>query len=155
MLTREFVEEVEQVIFKDYELSDKKKKIYKKIVKLLAESSTCDRAKVGCLILKEGRIVATGYNGSLPGYEHCDKVGHLMHEGHCVRTVHAEQNALMFMSKHGISSKGCDMIVTHMPCIVCMKLIVQSGIKRVYHIEDYRNNPIMNNFNGKIELEKI
>lgn len=127
-------------------LSKKKINIYKRIVKILAESSTCDRAKVGCLILKDNRIVATGYNGSLPGTDKCDNVGHLIIEGHCIRTVHAEQNALMFLAKHGISSSGCVAFVTHLPCPICAKLFVQAGINKVYYIEDYKkeNNPFLN-----------
>lgn len=118
-------------------------KIYSEIATILANSSTCDRAKVGAVILKNGRIVSTGYNGSLPGEPHCDNAGHLMHEGHCIRTVHAEQNAICNAAKNGITLKDCEIFVTHSPCPTCTKLIIQSGIKKVYFLTPYKfeDNP--------------
>lgn len=134
-------------------LSERKIEIYKKIVSILAESSTCDRAKVGCLILKDNRIISTGYNGSLPGDAHCTEDDHILIDGHCVATVHAEQNALSFMARNGIPSEGCELFCTHLPCMICTKLIIQSGIKKVYYIHDYKNQD--NLFLRKLKLVKI
>ena len=126
-------------------LSKRRTETYKKIVEILGEASSCNRARVGCLILKEGRIISTGYNGSLPGAPECDSEGHLMVDGHCIRTIHAEQNALMFLAKQGISSSGCVAFVTHLPCPSCTKLLIQAGIEDVYYINDYKisENPFL------------
>lgn len=128
-------------------------KIYAEIVKMLAAQSTCTRAEVGALMLKDSRIVSTGYNGSTPGQPHCKDEGCLVIEGHCVRTVHAEQNALLFCAKEGISTKGCEMFVTHSPCPICTKLLVQAGIKKVYYVKAYRIDE--NPFKDLIDMEEI
>jgi len=133
--------------------SEKDKKTYKEMVKILAERSTCDRARVGCLLIKNGRIISSGFNGSLPKEPHCDDEGHLIKEGHCIRTIHAEQNALMNCCKQGISTQDCVCIVTHIPCQICTKLLIQAGIKTIYYIEDYRNGE--NNFIHLIQCEKL
>lgn len=132
-------------------------RMYTKIIQLLAESSTCDRARVGALLLKHNRIVATGYNGSLPGESHCDDEGHLIVEGHCIRTIHAEANIICFCAKHGIKTNNCVLYVTHLPCQNCTKLLLQAGIKKIYYLNEYRiqDNPFMKNINiEKIEVKK-
>lgn len=130
-----------------------KHNIYKEIVEILAKQSTCDRAHVGALLLKNGRIVATGYNGSLPKAPHCNDVGHFLVDDHCIRTVHAEQNVLCFCAKEGISTNGCELYVTHLPCPICTKLLVQAGITKVYYVNDYKvgENPFIN----FLDTEKI
>lgn len=128
-------------------------KLFMKIAYLFGEKSTCDRANVGCVIVKDGRIISTGFNGSLAKQPHCDDVGHLLEEGHCVRTIHAEQNALMFCAKKGIAVDGAEAYVTHFPCIHCLKLLIQAGIKKVYYSEAYRMKE--NHFKGLIAIEKI
>lgn len=119
----------------------KHKELYTEIVKMLAQSSKDPRLKVGAILLKDGRIVATGYNGQLRGHPHKP----LMIGGHDISTVHAEMNVISFCSKNGISTDGCEMITTHSPCQICTKLIVQAGIKKVYYIEPYRieENPFI------------
>lgn len=128
-------------------------KLFMKIAYLFGEKSTCDRAKVGCVIVKDGRIISTGFNGSLSKHPHCDDVGHLLVEGHCIRTIHAEQNALMFCARKGISVEGAEAYITHNPCVHCLKLLIQAGIKKVYYSERYRieENP----FNSAIAMEQI
>ena len=148
--------------------------IHADILRNLANASTCDRAKVGCIILKDNRIVSTGYNGSLPGHEHCSskkketfeknpggglsyKVmvddNHLLVEGHCIRTVHAEQNAICNAAKNGVSLEGCTLMVTHSPCPVCTKLIIMAGIKKVYYLKPYRLDE--NPFKDSIPMEEV
>lgn len=106
------------------------------IASLFAEKSTCDRAKVGCVIIKNGRIISSGYNGSISGAEHCDDAGHLLVNDHCLRTIHAEQNALMHAARHGIAVDGCVIYTTHFPCHACLKLLIQAGIDKIYYLND-------------------
>lgn len=105
----------------------------------IAEMATCDRKHVGAIIVKDKRILSTGYNGSIIGAEHCDDVGHDMEDGHCIRTVHAEANAILQAAKYGIPIVGADIYVTASPCWDCFKLIANVGIKKIYYGEFYRN----------------
>jgi len=103
----------------------------------VAKRSTCDRAHVGAIIVKDKRILTTGYNGAPRGLPHCDEVGHLMVEGHCMRTLHAEQNAIIQAALHGVEVRGGTMYVTHQPCLSCAKMIINAGIERVVYAGDY------------------
>jgi dCMP deaminase len=104
----------------------------------VAERSTCDRAHVGCVLVKDNRILSTGYNGSISGHPHCDEVGHLYNEeGRCIRTIHAEQNALLLALG---DVRGATAYVTHEPCETCTKLLNQAGIKRVVYAKSYKND---------------
>jgi len=107
---------------------------------LLALRSTCTRLMVGATIVRDKRIIAGGYNGSVSGSVHCIDEGCHIVDGHCVRTVHAEANALLQCAKFGVATEGAHIYVTHFPCLQCTKLIIQSGIKHVYYAEDYRND---------------
>lgn len=109
---------------------------------LVASRSSCDRAAVGAVVVLNKTCIATGYNGSVAGLTNCDESGHLLEEGHCVRTVHAEMNALLQCARHGRGTDGATIYVTHYPCLNCMKSILQAGIKRIVYLNDYRNNPI-------------
>lgn len=109
---------------------------------LVASRSSCDRAAVGAVVVLNKTCIATGYNGSVAGLTNCDESGHLLEEGHCVRTVHAEMNALLQCTRHGRATDGATIYVTHYPCLNCMKSILQAGIKRIVYLNDYRNNPI-------------
>lgn len=113
-------------------------KYFMDIAYKVAERSTCDRLHVGAVIVKERNILSTGYNGSMVGWEHCDDVGHLMENNHCIRTVHAEQNAIVQAAKHGTAIEGATMYVTASPCWNCFKLIVNAGIVEVYCGEMYK-----------------
>ncbi|MFA5543531.1 MAG: dCMP deaminase family protein [Bacilli bacterium] len=109
------------------------------IAKLISQRGTCNRAKVGCVIVKEGRIVSTGYVGSPSGLPHCIDDGCIIGEdGGCVRTVHAEAGAIAFAAKAGISLQESIMYVTLSPCLSCSKLIINAGIRRVIFLEQYR-----------------
>lgn len=108
---------------------------------LLALRSTCTRLAVGATIVREKRIIAGGYNGSISGDEHCIEKGCYVVDNHCVRTVHAETNALLQCAKYGTPANGADLYVTHFPCLPCTKTIIQAGIQNVYYATDYKNNP--------------
>lgn len=108
---------------------------------LLALRSTCARLAVGATIVREKRIIAGGYNGSISGDEHCIEQGCYVVDNHCVRTVHAETNALLQCAKYGTPANGADLYVTHFPCLPCTKTIIQAGLKNVYYAKDYKNNP--------------
>ena len=109
------------------------------ITEMVASRSTCDRAFVGCVLVnKDHRIVSTGYNGSVAGNPHCSEVGHTMRDGHCIATIHAEMNALLYCAKEGIPVKGCTAYVTHFPCLNCSKALIQAGIEKIYYKNAYR-----------------
>lgn len=106
----------------------------------VGKRATCDRGRSGCIIVNEKQIVCTGYVGSPPGLPHCDDVGHLMKQvidddgtsrQHCVRTIHAEQNAICQAARYGISLQGCTLYCKMEPCRVCAMLIISVGIKKV------------------------
>lgn len=108
--------------------------------RLLAERSSCDRANVGAVIVNsDNRIIATGYNGSVgKKTPHCDEVGHVMRDGHCIATLHAEINCIAYCAKEGIPLKDSKIYVTHFPCLNCTKALIQSGIRTIYYMDDYR-----------------
>lgn len=104
----------------------------------LASRSTCSRAQVGTLLVKDKRIIASGYNGSVHGEEHCDDVGHLMVDNHCIRTVHSEVNAVTQCAKFGVETKDSTVYVTHFPCLNCTKTLIQAGVSEIFYLNDYR-----------------
>jgi dCMP deaminase len=111
---------------------------FMKIAAAVSERSTCDRALVGCVLVLDKRILTTGFNGSPAGQEHCDEVGHLMVDEHCVRTIHAETNAIIQAALHGVSTRGATCYVTHFPCINCTKALINAGIARIVYDQAYR-----------------
>jgi dCMP deaminase len=110
------------------------------IASTVATRSTCDRAAVGAVLVREKRILTTGFNGSPAGLPHCDEVGHLMVDGHCVRTTHAEANAIIQAALHGISSNGAICYVTHLPCLTCTKMLINAGISQIVYQTTYRTD---------------
>lgn len=125
-------------------------KYFISIAKTVATRSTCIRKHVGAVIVKDKNILATGYNGSICRLPHCDDVGHMMSDGHCVRTVHAEVNAIIQAAKNGTSINGAVIYVTASPCWECFKCIANAGIKEVYFSEFYRDKRI---FEAALELD--
>ena len=123
------------------------------IAKEVATRSTCNRKHVGAVIVRNKTILATGYNGSISGLGHCDEEGHDMVNGHCVRTIHAEANAIVQSARNGVSIDESEIYVTASPCYDCFKLIANAGIKKVFFGEFYRDERI-NKFakSAKIEL---
>ncbi|MCD6255184.1 MAG: cytidine/deoxycytidylate deaminase family protein [Deltaproteobacteria bacterium] len=115
------------------------------IARLVAERSTCLRRKVGAILVKEKRILTTGYNGAPSGLAHCldigclrEKMGILPGERHeLCRGLHAEQNAIIQAAYHGISIKGATLYCTHHPCIICTKMLINAGIKTIYYEMGY------------------
>jgi dCMP deaminase len=113
---------------------------FSKMVDAVAQRATCDRGRAGCVIVKDKQILVTGYVGSPKGLPHCDDEGHLLkktiHEDgritqHCVRTVHAEQNAITQAARRGIALEGATLYVRMTPCRTCTMLIINTGIERV------------------------
>lgn len=115
---------------------------FMKIARQVATRSTCDRKHVGAVIVRDKNILSTGYNGSIAGMPHCDDVGHMMEDGHCVATIHAEANAILQAAKHGVRIEGADIYITASPCWNCFKLIANSGIRKIYFDEFYRDERI-------------
>jgi dCMP deaminase len=109
------------------------------MTRIVATRSSCDRLSVGAILVKQNRIIATGYNGAPSGRPNCLEVGHLLEEGHCVRTIHAEHNAILQVAVlQGSSTEGGTLYATYNPCIHCAKYIVTAGIKRVVVGKIYR-----------------
>lgn len=127
--------------------------IYKRIILELSQTSTCDRAQVGAILTIDDRIVASGYNGSIYGDVHCNVEGHLMVDGHCIRTIHAENNVIAFCAKRGIPTAGASLMTSRFPCQICTKLLRQSGVVDIYYVEDYRNSD--NPFQDKVRMIKV
>lgn len=114
------------------------------LVKTISMRATCNRLYAGAVLVKENLIIGTGYNGAPPGLPHCDEVGHLLEEGHCVRTVHAEHNALLQAAKTGgVSTEGSTLYTKYSPCIHCTKYIISCGVKRIVVGKVYRNESVI------------
>jgi dCMP deaminase len=112
------------------------------IAREVATRSTCDRKHVGAVIVRDKMILTTGYNGSIRGLPHCDDEGHMMEDGHCVRTVHAEANAIAQAARNGVRLDGGGIYVSASPCFGCFKLIANSGLSRIVFGEFYRDERI-------------
>jgi dCMP deaminase len=135
------------------------------IARLVAERSTCNRAKIGAVIVRDRNIIATGYNGSPAGLPHCTEVGCLIYvsrnpngeeEENCFRTIHAEVNAIAQAAKHGISIEGSDIYITASPCIHCLKVLINVGIRRIYYGKPYKLHTIQDMLNTSgVELIQV
>jgi dCMP deaminase len=112
------------------------------IARVVASRSTCERKFVGAVIVRDRTILSTGYNGSIRGMPHCTDVGHMMVEGHCVATIHAEVNAIIQAAKNGVAIEGAAIYVTASPCWNCFKAIANAGMKRIIYGEFYRDERI-------------
>lgn len=126
---------------------------FMKIAFAVSERSTCDRAFVGSVLVLEKRILTTGFNGSPSGQPHCEEIGHLMVDGHCVRTIHAETNAIIQAALHGVSTRGAACYVTHFPCINCTKALINAGITRLVYSSAYRIDENAVNFLKAADIE--
>lgn len=135
------------------------------IMDTVAKRATCDRGRSGCVIVKDKRVVSTGYVGSPPGLPHCDEAGHEMHtvinddgsqSEHCIRTTHAEQNAIVQAARFGTALDGSTLYCRMTPCYVCAKLTITAGIKRVVAESDYhaskRSKEIFKKAGVKLEI---
>ena len=120
----------------------------------VAARSTCDRKHVGAVIVRKKTILSTGYNGSTKGLPHCDDIGHDMFEGHCIRTTHAEANAIVQAARNGVAINKSEIYVTASPCYSCFKLIANSGIVKIFFKEFYRDERI-NTIAKKANIELV
>ncbi|RJR30339.1 MAG: cytidine deaminase [Desulfobacteraceae bacterium] len=117
------------------------------ITKLVAKRSTCLRRSVGAILVKEKRILATGYNGAPAGLRHCEEVGCLRENSsipsgtrhELCRGLHAEQNAIIQAAYHGISISGAVLFCTNKPCIICSKMLINAGIQEIYFLDGYED----------------
>lgn len=127
------------------------------LARAAALRSTCDRAQVGSTIVKDNQILSTGYNGSPAGQPHCSDVGHLMEDGHCIRTIHGEMNAVLMAARHGVSITKAKIYVTHFPCYHCLKSLINAGITEINYSEGYRITKLQLDLakGAKIKLKKI
>jgi dCMP deaminase len=112
------------------------------IAREVSTRSTCDRKHVGAVIVRDKTILSTGYNGSIRGLPHCDDVGHMMENDHCVATIHAEANAILQAARNGVRIQDATIYTTASPCWPCFKLIANSGLTRIAYREFYRDERI-------------
>ena len=134
------------------------------IAQAVGTRGTCDRGRNGAVIVKNKRIVTTGYVGAPRGLEHCDEAGHLMHDvinpdgkitKHCIRTAHAEQNAIVRAALHGVSTDGATLYVKFEPCFTCAKMIINAGIKRVVCQKKYHAAELTRDFFKEAGVEIV
>jgi dCMP deaminase len=134
------------------------------IVRVVATRATCDRGRNGAVIVRNRRILTTGYVGSPMHLKHCDEVGHLMHEvveengrmsKHCIRTVHAEQNAIVQAALHGISIDGATIYIKFEPCFTCAKMIINAGIKKLVCERRYHAGELSRQFLSEAGVELV
>ena len=121
---------------------------FSKIVIATSERSPCERLQVGCLLVKDNRIVSQGYNGFLPGCPHES----IVRDNHEQATLHAEQNALMDCAKRGVSCDKCTAYITHYPCIICTRLLLEGGIKKIKYVNDYKNDELVKKFTDQCNV---
>jgi len=110
-----------------------------KLAMLVAERSTCPRMHCGCVLVRDRQILSTGYNGSIPGDKHCEDDGCKVVDNHCIRTIHAEMNAILQCSSHGVNTKNATAYITNMPCTNCAKALIAAGIKEIVIFSDYHD----------------
>ena len=115
---------------------------YKEITLVTKKRSPCKRLQVGCVLVKDNRIVSQGYNGFLPSAPHKS----IVRDNREQATVHAEQNAIADCAKRGVSCNGCTAYITHYPCIICTRIMLASGIKHIKYINDYKNDILVKVF---------
>jgi len=128
----------------------------------VSKRATCDRGRSGCVIVRDRRILVTGYVGSPAGFPHCDEVGHeikrtVEEDGsvseHCVRTVHAEQNAICQAAKLGVSIEGSTVYCRMTPCRTCAMLLINCGVKRIYCERKYQSGEESEKMLKKVGIE--
>ena len=135
------------------------------ITRQAAERSTCLRAKVGAVIVRDRSILATGYNGSPAGLPHCTELGCLVYESrtpdgeieqNCYRTIHAEINAITQAARNGSAIRDADIYVTHTPCIHCLKVLINTGIRTVHYEKEYKLHTVADLLNrARIKLVQV
>jgi len=124
---------------------------FKQITIATKERSPCERLQVGCIIVKNNRIVSQGYNGFLPGCPHTS----IVRDNHEQATIHAEQNAIADCAKRGVSCNGSTIYITHFPCVICMRLICATGINVIKYIDNYHNDDLVHIFSTMMNIPII
>ena len=132
------------------------------ITKMVAKRSTCLRREVGAIMVKDKRILATGYNGVPVGLKHCEEVGCLRENAsipsgirhELCRGIHAEQNVIIQAACHGIPTKAAILYCTNKPCVICSKMIINAGIKKIYYAEGY-DDPLSDQMFEEAGLEIV
>lgn len=122
---------------------------FAEICSVTAKRSPCHRLQVGCLLVKDNRIISQGYNGFLPGARH----NSVVRDGHEQATVHAEQNAITDCAKRGVSCNGAIAYVTHYPCIICCRLLLAAGISKIYYINEYKIDSLVKQFCDELGVD--
>lgn len=110
------------------------------MARLAATRATCPRLQVGCVLVRDKKMLVTGYNGACKGQPHCIDVGCMLIDGHCLRSVHAEANAIIQAALHGVTTANSTAYVTHHPCVHCEKMLINAGVVRVVYLNEYRDN---------------
>jgi dCMP deaminase len=118
---------------------------------LISNRSSCERLQVGCVLVKDTRVISVGYNGFISGYPH----NSIVINNHEQATVHAEQNCITDCAKRGINVEGATAYITHYPCINCMKILVSSGIKNIKYYNDYKNDTLIKEIFNGYDISKI
>ena len=124
---------------------------FSEISEVTSKRSSCERLKVGCVLVNENRIISQGYNGFLPGCPHKS----ILRNNHEQATVHAEQNAIADCAKRGVSCNGSTAYITHYPCIICTRVMLAAGIKSIKYINDYKNDALVKVFTDQLEVTVI
>jgi len=122
---------------------------FMEIAQVTAKRSACERLQVGCVLVKDKRIISQGYNGFLPGCPHQS----IIRNNHEEATVHAEQNAIADCAKRGVSCKGSIAYITHYPCIICTRLLLAAGIESIKYLHDYKNDPLVVVFTNQLNVD--
>ena len=122
---------------------------FKKITLVTAERSPCERLHVGCVLVKDNRIISQGYNGFLPGCPHIS----VIRDNHEQATVHAEQNAIADCAKRGVNCNRSTAYITHYPCIICTRMLLASGINNIKYIHDYKNYNLVSVFCKQCDVD--
>lgn len=110
------------------------------VARVVSSRATCPRKYVGAVIVRDRTILSTGYNGSVRGLPHCDEAGHMMEDGHCVATIHAEMNAIIQAARNGVRIEGATIYITASPCWSCFKALANAGVTRICYGEFYRED---------------
>ena len=127
-----------------------------KLAMLASERATCPRMHCGCILVKDKNVIATGYNGSIPGDEHCEDAGCIIVDNHCVRTVHAEMNALIQAARRGHAVEGASAYITNMPCTTCSKALITAGVRRIVVFSHFHDTMAEQFFaKAKVTIDRI
>jgi len=147
-----FLQELKKLIDSDKNDRLNWDEYFMSIALLISHRSPCDRLHVGCVIVNQyNHIVSVGYNGFISGAPHISRI----RNNHEQSTVHAEQNAICYASKCGVSVDKCKAYITHFPCINCFKILITSGIKEIYYLDDYKNDEIVKQLSNENNIKLI